>query len=192
MADTDSKTCTLCGVTKPLLDFAKRKERRCSHCKACVCARAKQYAVNGGAEFKAKKKAYDSVRVAELKEVLSAQAKARYEAARHEKIAAAKAWVARNPERRQSISASYKHRRRAVEKAGISGPALAAWKMAQPKVCYWCGRDCSHAPIVDHYLPLAKGGKHEESNLVIACRPCNARKSAKDPLEFAATVGRLF
>jgi 5-methylcytosine-specific restriction endonuclease McrA len=52
----------------------------------------------------------------------------------------------------------------------------------------WCDVDCSDDPIVDHYQPLAKGGLHETHNLVIACRSCNARKSAKDPEKFAIEI----
>lgn len=194
VADADSKTCTLCGVTKLLGDFAKRKERRCSHCKACVCARVKQYMAAGGAEYKAKKKAYDVARVSGIKEFLSEQAKARYERSRPEKIAAAKAWVSGNPEKRAAIAQNYKHRRRAQEAGGISSADLLAWKRTQPKVCYWCGKKCAKSFTVDHYTALSKGGKHEAANLVIACRTCNVRKNAKDPEQFRAESwpGSLF
>lgn len=67
---------------------------------------------------------------------------------------------------------------------------LRDWKAAQAKTCHWCGVDCPHGYVVDHVQPLAKGGKHEADNLVISCRPCNARKAARDPEEFARTVGR--
>lgn len=73
----------------------------------------------------------------------------------------------------------------------MGGRALAEWKRQQKKVCYWCAKACAKDFVVDHYQPLSKGGKHEISNLVIACRPCNARKSAKDPIAFAHSVGRL-
>lgn len=33
-----------------------------------------------------------------------------------------------------------------------------------------------------------RGGKHEVSNLVVACPKCNVRKSAKDPAEFLAQI----
>jgi 5-methylcytosine-specific restriction endonuclease McrA len=106
--------------------------------------------------------------------------------------ASSKEWREKNPEKRAAISQNYKHRRRSKEEGGISSADLLAWKRAQPKVCHWCGKNCAKGFTVDHYTPLAKGGKHEASNLVIACRPCNSKKNAKDPLEFAASVGRLF
>ena len=44
---------------------------------------------------------------------------------------------------------------------------------------------------LDHIHPIAKGGDNRRSNLQITCRECNARKSAKDPIEFARSMGKL-
>lgn len=103
----------------------------------------------------------------------------------------AKAWAKANPEKRRIISMSYKARRRAQEKDGISTAALRTWIGQQKKVCYWCGTKCGRRFQIDHYAPLSKGGRHAADNLVISCRPCNLRKNAKDPLRFAAEMGRL-
>lgn len=100
-------------------------------------------------------------------------------------------WVRRKPEKRRAISQNYKHRRRSQEATGMSSSELQAWAEQQAKICYWCGSKCD-AFHVDHYQPLAKGGTHTADNLVIACPTCNLQKSAKDPYEFAAQVGRLF
>jgi 5-methylcytosine-specific restriction endonuclease McrA len=35
------------------------------------------------------------------------------------------------------------------------------------------------APSLDHILPLARGGAHDHSNLQLAHRICNSRKSDK-------------
>lgn len=55
--------------------------------------------------------------------------------------------------------------------------------------CFWCHK---HIPKglrhADHYMPLAKGGKHCVSNLVPACRSCNCSKNAKLPHEFKAWI----
>lgn len=101
-----------------------------------------------------------------------------------------KEWGENNPEKRRIISMAYKARRRAQESGGITTADLAAWISEQSKVCHWCGVDCNEAFHVDHVMPLARGGKHESENLVIACPRCNLSKSAKDPEEFAAEVAR--
>jgi 5-methylcytosine-specific restriction endonuclease McrA len=104
----------------------------------------------------------------------------------------ARKWVKANPEKRRAITFSYDARRRAQEKQGDSTAAIRKWIKSAPKVCHWCGIKCAKEYHVDHYEPLSKGGKHVVTNLVIACPGCNLKKNAKDPYEFAATVGRLF
>ena len=46
-------------------------------------------------------------------------------------------------------------------------------------------------PQLDHYVPLAKGGLHDDRNLGLLCVHCNQTKWAKDPLVFARENGRL-
>jgi len=57
--------------------------------------------------------------------------------------------------------------------------------------CHYCGADNLHKvtdgvqpqyqATIDHVKPLAKGGgKYDITNLVVACRPCNAKKADKD------------
>jgi len=127
-----------------------------------------------------------------LRDSLKEKDRARYEKNRDKRIAYAKVWASKNSDKRLTISQNYKHRRRAVEASGVKFKDLMAWKASQKKVCVWCGANCKTGYVVDHYQPLAKGGAHELSNLVIACRSCNARKSARDPYEFAKSIGRLF
>lgn len=81
--------------------------------------------------------------------------------------------------------------RRAVERSGLTGRELLAWKQTQAKVCHWCGKKCAKRFHVDHYIPLSKGGLHVVENLVIACMTCNLEKHAKDPFDFAREKGRL-
>jgi 5-methylcytosine-specific restriction endonuclease McrA len=116
----------------------------------------------------------------------------RYEATKAQRLKEAREWARKNPEKRRLISRSYKARRRAQESGGISTAELGRWIRAQKKVCYWCSKRCAKSFHVDHYVPLARGGKHDAENLVIACSRCNLTKSARDPLAFARTVGRLF
>lgn len=44
---------------------------------------------------------------------------------------------------------------------------------------------------VDHIIPLARGGGNDRRNLQLLCGPCNFRKHAKDPIDFARELGRL-
>jgi hypothetical protein len=54
-------------------------------------------------------------------------------------------------------------------------------KAAFDQRCAYCGRN--DLPLTqDHVIPLSKGGPHTASNIVPACRPCNAKKCDREPL----------
>lgn len=48
--------------------------------------------------------------------------------------------------------------------------------------CAYCGE--KKALTMDHVIPLIRGGKHEMSNIVPACRSCNASKGPRDAPPF--------
>jgi 5-methylcytosine-specific restriction endonuclease McrA len=187
-----SKVCPKCGTEKPLAEFHRdknRKDGRYCYCKPCAVSEVRRYTARP--EWRARKREYDRERVSRLRDKLKAQMRARYERTKPERLAEAKEWARKNPEKRRLICQSYKHRRRAVEHNGMSWKELREWKAAQPKICHWCGIKCAHGYVVDHIRPLARGGKHEARNLAISCRPCNAKKAAKDPIDFAREMGKL-
>lgn len=126
------------------------------------------------------------------KERIADQRALAYEKNRDLLILKAKEWVAKNKDKRKTIANSYKARRRAQELSGDTTSDIHDWERKAQKKCYWCGSDCQKNYHVDHYEPLAKGGKHEIANLVIACAGCNLKKNAKDPYKFAGLFGRLF
>ena len=45
--------------------------------------------------------------------------------------------------------------------------------------CYYCFSYSKTCLTIDHYIPVSKGGKHTKSNVVPACKTCNARKGAR-------------
>lgn len=48
--------------------------------------------------------------------------------------------------------------------------------------CRYCGRSAPEVALtVDHVVPVALGGSDDPTNLVAACRDCNAGKSASSP-----------
>ena len=64
-------------------------------------------------------------------------------------------------------------------------------RKAQKDKCANCKAVLSGKGELDHIMPIARGGLHEDGNLQLLCRPCNAAKSDRDPLEFAQANGRL-
>jgi hypothetical protein len=56
--------------------------------------------------------------------------------------------------------------------------------------CHWCGRKIAKKfAMLDHIVPLAKGGRNEEGNYCLACRECHGKRDVTgvNP-EFAATA----
>ena len=51
-------------------------------------------------------------------------------------------------------------------------------------VCAYCGTRCAEADLtVEHIVPVSRGGRHEWTNVVTACRSCNTRKGNRRPEE---------
>jgi 5-methylcytosine-specific restriction endonuclease McrA len=52
-------------------------------------------------------------------------------------------------------------------------------------ICHYCGRHVgARALTADHVVPLIRGGKSVRSNMVPACKECNARKQSSLPWEW--------
>lgn len=49
--------------------------------------------------------------------------------------------------------------------------------------CQYCNKVLVGYEI-DHMTPLTRGGRHEPSNICLACRTCNRRKNTKTAEEF--------
>lgn len=51
--------------------------------------------------------------------------------------------------------------------------------------CPYCFSDLTESGFhLDHFVPIALGGKNEDENMQLACPTCNRRKGAKHPAEF--------
>jgi len=51
-------------------------------------------------------------------------------------------------------------------------------------VCAYCGAHCGESDLtVEHIVPVSRGGRHEWTNVVTACRSCNTRKGNRRPEE---------
>lgn len=98
----------------------------------------------------------------------------------------------RKTERGKAVQFSDRHRRRTAHRNGDVSSVELSEIIKNAKVCYWCRESLKNKKIhIDHYIPLSKGGEHTLTNLVVSCSVCNQKKSAKDPIEFANSVGKL-
>jgi 5-methylcytosine-specific restriction endonuclease McrA len=87
-------------------------------------------------------------------------------------------------------------RRRIAKKKGSGGSHthqdVADLLRIQRYRCAYCHvRITSKTKQIDHIMPLALGGTNNRCNLQMLCRPCNARKRDKHPIEYAQSIGLL-
>jgi|LGVE01.1.fsa_nt_gb 5-methylcytosine-specific restriction endonuclease McrA len=87
------------------------------------------------------------------------------------------------------------HKRKALkistDDGTINKKSLESLLIKQNNKCYYC--ECVLVEKhLDHYIPLSKGGANSIYNVVWSCPSCNLKKGAKDPIEFANNIGKLF
>jgi 5-methylcytosine-specific restriction endonuclease McrA len=119
--------------------------------------------------------------------------------------AASRAWQAENIERHRETARAwhrknrhrhpvYKGRRRAREASG-PGPSVDIVKTLlrrQKKRCVACDAILTKVGYhLDHIIPLATDGAHEDANLQLLCPTCNRKKGARDPVWFMQSMGFL-
>lgn len=106
---------------------------------------------------------------------------------REEHRARVRAWIRANPEKRREQH----HRRRALERGApgvgyTTAAAIATRFEYHGNRCAYCRR--SGKMVVEHVIPLSRGGAHLPANIVPACVTCNSSKSYRKPSEWQAAV----
>lgn len=204
-ANDNPKTCSTCGLGKPIDAFAKDKSKRDgfhTKCKACV----KTYKAVNSERIRAQRKEYRQ----ENKEAIAAyQAQYRpiYRAKNKTQLVAESVkWRRNNPERaaehcrqsrkRHPETSRAATRNRRARLAACDGRhtsediqeigANQRWRCA---CCKTNLKKVGHH--VDHIHPIAAGGGNDKSNLQLLCAPCNQSKNARHPVDFMQSRGFL-
>ena len=99
-------------------------------------------------------------------------------------------WQKSNPDKVREQS--NRHRVRKIEAEGFhTAQDVECIRAKQNDKCAYCRGELRKKWHLDHIVALSKGGSDWPRNLQLLCRQCNVRKSAKDPIVFAQSIGRL-
>lgn len=165
------RTCTQCKETKPIEGFytyRKPDGRTAQHAACKECQRAYFRRRNKKPEYLAKERA----RRARNRD------RERERHKRHRRKSA---------KRRQSDNDRARARRaRMLEAEGLVSQNFEELALiAQDGDCYYCGAFIAEGWYHwEHKTPLSRGGRHEDSNLALACPLCNLKKHARTEPEY--------
>ncbi len=124
-----------------------------------------------------------------------------------EKKHLAKRWRDENPEKvkesakktrkKHRVKVNQRNRNRRALKAAAPGKhtvddVAQLFEKQKGKCAHpWCRKSLKGGYHVDHRIALARGGSNDKKNLQLLCPPCNIKKHAKDPIDFARQNGML-
>lgn len=99
-------------------------------------------------------------------------------------------WARLNPLKKRTYSSNRSARKRAAGGAHTDQDILEILKLQRHK-CAYCRSGLKDKYHVDHIWPVIRGGTNDRRNLQVLCRPCNLKKHASDPMDFARRLGNL-
>lgn len=204
LREADMKTCKKCNSEKRLTEFSKSAQSKTGHrprCKACENSAAVAWYADNVEKIRAKSVARHAANPEKMRARLSVWRKANREKARAS-IAASRsanlakyratvaAWKAANPE---SVRAANQKRRAIKRNAeGVVSRDIEQRLFAlQNGKCPCCREPLGDDYHLDHIMPLALGGLHDDSNLQLMRAGCNLRKNAKHPVDYMQSKGML-
>ena len=100
------------------------------------------------------------------------------------------AWQKANPESCRIITQNRRARKLANGGKLSKGLSAKLFKLQKGK-CPCCNQPLGDNYHMDHIMPIKRGGANEDLNIQLLRQQCNQQKSAKDPIEFMQSRGKL-
>lgn len=102
-----------------------------------------------------------------------------------------KRWTITNPDAYRAAARKHNNLRRG-DRGQHTAEDIRQIEKQQKNRCAYCKISLKKVKRhVDHIIPLARGGVGVRSNLQLLCQPCNNSKHARDPIDFAQSLGML-
>jgi 5-methylcytosine-specific restriction endonuclease McrA len=99
-------------------------------------------------------------------------------------------WKSKNKGKVRVIRQNRRARIKACDGKLSFGLVDKLYKLQQGK-CACCGVKLDGKYHLDHIMPLALGGAHEDGNMQLLTPVCNLRKNAKHPIDYMQSKGFL-
>jgi 5-methylcytosine-specific restriction endonuclease McrA len=129
-------------------------------------------------------------RLIEKRDEINAKKRERYLINLEAERQRASAWSKANPEKRRL----WEQNRRAKKRengSGLSKGIIEKLLTLQKGRCPCCGLALGSGYELDHKMPIALGGAHEDWNMQLLRKECNRSKKAKHPIEYMQSKGFL-
>ena len=175
-------------MEKPIDKFSKESRRASgirTQCKKCYASYSRDWARKNSDVVNARVRAYHQKNKDDLNLKRAIRAKKNPEQTNESR----NRWARNNPEKIRASRVKSLHRRRALEKAFNYEVPVKAIRKMQNSACSYCG--ASGKIEIDHVVPISKGGRNSEGNLVPACATCNKSKSDKFVMEWKLRMQKM-
>ena len=178
MNDNTTKTCSRCYTVKSINQYYKvkaSKDGRYSYCIDCSKKRSREYYENNSQKLidytKKWKQENPDKHKAQVRrwQIKNPEMHKQY----------LNNWRARNPEK----VSDQNHRRRSRKNFnGVFTISKKFLKNLYASTCLNCGSNQNIT--ADHVIPISRGGRHSEGNLIPLCQSCNSKKGSKTITEW--------
>lgn len=173
--DHTKLNCTLCG---------RPRDHACSRCRGCLAKIKRSWRKSNPERAAATFAAW----VEKNPDKIKAYSRTNYLRHKDRFKAHARNWRKLNPKKVSKIMAFQNAKRRSrIKGNGGRGFTKADWLALLSLANHTCVY-CRVAPAdsIDHFVPLKRGGAHDSSNIVPACRRCNSLKRDNEPVAWVS------